>query len=209
MAIPNVSGDIKSVLERIGGMCFKAESILNLCMDGFVKHKVDLIDEAMKVSPAIRTEGNELRKLLSDKAKEPYVNKELIKSLMSIVSSIEMAVTGLDSVLQHVRAKISEGVLFSDKAVGEIRHLFKETLDILKTAGDTLVTRNEVLMKYVVDKCKNLDKIVKSYAEEHEERLIKGLCQAQASPVYLNIMDSIMTVVWHVKQALVKLFESD
>ena len=209
MAIKNVSDDIKSVLERIGGMCFKAESILNLCMDGFVKHKVDLIDEAMKGSQAIRTEGNELRKLLSDKAKEPYVNKELIKSLMSILSSIEMAVTGLDSVLQHVRAKISEGILFSDKAVGEIRHLFKETLDILKTAGDTLVTRNEVLMKHVVVKYNNLNEIVEVYAEEHEERLIKGLCEAKHSPVYLNIMDSIMTVVWHVKQALVKLFESD
>ena len=209
MAIKNVSDDIKSVLERIGGMCFKAESILNLCMDGFMKHKVDLIDEARKVIPAIRTEGNELRKLLSDKAKEPYVNKELIKSLMSIVGSIEMAVTGLDAVLQHVSAKISEGILFGDKAVSEIRHLFKETLDILKTANDTLVTKNEVLMKYVVDKYKNLDEIVEGYAEGHEERLIKGLCQPQASPVYLNIMDSIMTVVWHVKQALVKLFESD
>jgi len=209
MAIKNVSDDIKSVLERIGGMCFKAESILNLCMDGFMKHNVDLIDEARKVIPAIRTEGNELRKLLSDKAKEPYVNKELIKSLMSIVGSIEMAVTGLDAVLQHVSAKISEGILFGDKAVSEIRHLFKETLDILKTANDTLVTKNEVLMKYVVDKYKNLDEIVEGYAEGHEERLIKGLCQPQASPVYLNIMDSIMTVVWHVKQALVKLFESD
>ena len=207
MAITNVSGDIKSILERISGMCFKAESILNLCMDGFMKHKVDLIDEAMKVSPVIRTEGNELRKLLSDKAKEPSVNKELIKSLMSIVGSVEMAVTGLDAVLRHVRAKISEGVLFSDKAVGEIRHLFKETLDILKTANDTLVTKNEVLMKYVVDKYKNLDEIVEGYAEGHEERLIKGLCQPQASPVYLNIMDSIMTVVWHTKQALMRLFE--
>jgi len=207
MAIKNVSDDIKSVLERIGGMCFKAESILNLCIDGFVKHKVDLIDEAMKLIPAIRTEGNELRKLLSDKAKEPYVNKELIKSLLSILSSIEMAITGLDSVLQHVRTKISEGILFSDKAVNEIRHLFKETLDILKTAGDTLVTKNEVLMKYVVDKYKNLDEIVEGYAEGHEERLIKGLCEAKHSPVYLNIMDSIMTVVWHTKQALMRLFE--
>ncbi len=209
MAISNVSDDIKNVLERIGGMYFKAESILNLCMDGFMMHNVDFIDEARKVIPTICTEGNELRKLLSDKAKEPYVNKELIKSLMSIVSSVEMAVTGLESTLQHVRAKISEGVLFSDKAVGEIRHLFKETLDILKTANDTLVTKNEVLMKYVVDKYKNLDEIVEGYAEGHEERLIKGLCQPQASPVYLNIMDSIMTVVWHVKQALVKLVESD
>lgn len=80
MAITNVSGDIKSVLERIGAMCFKAESILNLCMDGFVKHKVDLIGEAMKVSSTICNEGIELKKLLSKKAAEPDANRELIKS---------------------------------------------------------------------------------------------------------------------------------
>ena len=174
-----------------------------------MKHKVGLIDEAKKMSLTIRNEGTELRKLLGAKATESGNDKETIKSLMSIVNSIEMANTGLDSTLQHVRFKVSEGILFSDKAVNEVSHLFKETLDILKTAGDTLVTKNEVLMKYVVDKYKNLDEIVERYAEGHEERLIKGLCQAQASPVYLNIMDSIMTVVWHVKQALVKLFESD
>ncbi|HHT9136357.1 MAG TPA: hypothetical protein ACFYEK_03840 [Candidatus Wunengus sp. YC60] len=207
MAITNISGDIKSVLERIGGMCFRAESVLNLCMDGFMKHKVNLIDEAGKLCPALRDEGNELRKMLSKKASESDANKELIKSLLSIVSSIEMAITGLDSTLQHVRAKITEGILFSDKAVGEVRLLFKETLDIVKTAGDTLVTRNEVLMNHVVDKYKNLNEIVEVYAEGHEERLIQGLCEAKHSPVYLNIMDSVMTVVWHVKQALIKLFE--
>ncbi len=207
MAITNVSGGIRSVSERIGGMCFEAESILNLCMDGFVKHKVDSINDARKVIPTIRNEGNDLRKLLSDKAKEPYVNKELIKSYMSIIGSIEMAVTGLDSTLQHVRYKVSEGISFSDKAVNEVCYLFKETLNILKMAGGTIVTKNEVFMKYVVDKCKNLDKIVKGYEKWHEERLIKGLCQAQAFTVYLNIMDSIMTVVWHTKQAVMRFFE--
>lgn len=207
MTITNVSGDRRNVSERIGGMCFEAESILNLCMDGFMKHKVDSIDKARKIIPTIRNEGNELRKLLSDKAKEPYVNKELIKSCMSIIGSIEMAVTGLDSTLQHVRYKVNEGILFSDKAVNEVCHLFKETLDILKTAGGTIVTKNEVLMKHVVDKYTNFDKIVKGYEKGHEERLINGLCQAQAFPVYLNITDSVMTVVWHTKQALMRFFE--
>ena len=207
MAITNVSDDIKSVLERIGGMCFKAESILNLCTDGFMKHKVDFIDEAWKTRQTIRNEGNELRKLLSDKAKEADVNRDFINSLMSIIDSIEMAVPGLDSVLQHVRVQIGEGILFGDKAMGEIRYLFQETLDIVKIAGGTLVTRNEVFMKHVVDKYKNLDNIAGTYAEKHEGRLIKGLCQPQASPLYLNIMDSIMTVGWHTKQALIRLFE--
>ena len=185
MAITNVSDDIKSVLERIGGMCFKAESILNLCTDGFMKHKVDFIDEAWKTRQTIRNEGNELRKLLSDKAKEADVNRDFINSLMSIIDSIEMAVPGLDSVLQHVRVQIGEGILFGDKAMGEIRYLFQETLDIVKIAGGTLVTRNEVFMKHVVDKYKNLDNIAGTYAEKHEGRLIKGLCQPQASPLYL------------------------
>ena len=185
MAITNVSDDIKSVLERIGGMCFKAESILNLCTDGFMKHKVGFIDEAWKTRQTIRNEGNELRKLLSDKIKEAEVNREWIKSLISIIGSIEMAVTGLDSTLRHVRVQIGEGILFGDKAMGEIRYLFQETLDIVKIAGGTLVTRNEVFMKHVVDKYKNLDNIAGTYAEKHEGRLIKGLCQPQASPLYL------------------------
>ena len=209
MVITNISGDIKSVLERISGMCFRAGSILNLSLEGFMKHKVGLIDEAKKISQTIRDEGNKLRELLSIKAKESNTDteKETIKSLLSVINSVEMSLTGLDSTLQHVRFKVSEGILFSDKAVNEICHLFKETLGILKTACDAIVTRNEVLMKYVVDKYKNLNEIVEVYAEEHEERLIKGLCQPQASPMYLNIMDSIMTVVWHTKQALMRLFE--
>ena len=254
MVIINISGELNSVLECIGGMCFKAESILNLCMDGFMKHKVDSIDEARKVSQTIRNEGNEVRKLLidkakeavvnrewtksmmsiigsiemavtgldsvlqhvnevkkllSDKAKEADINREWIKSMISIIGSIEMAVTGLDSVLQHVRVQITEGILFSDKAISEISFLFKETLDIVKTAGGALVTKNEVFMKYVVDKYKNLDGIVSGYEEKHEYRLIKGTCQAQASQVYSNILDAIMTVGWHTKQALLKLFEAD
>ena len=97
MVIIHISADLKSVFERIGGMCFKAETILNLCMDGFMKNKVNLLDEANKVSQTARDEGNELRNLLSKKAAESDANKELLKSLLSIVSSIEMAITGLDS----------------------------------------------------------------------------------------------------------------
>ena len=208
MVFVYISDEIKGVLERIGGMCANAASILNLCMEGFIKNKVNLVDDAKRTSQTIRNEGTELRKLLSGKATDSDVNKELIKSLLSVVNSIEMAITGLDSIIQHVRFKASEGILFSDKAVSEIRHLFKETLDILKTSADTVMTKNTVLRKYVNDKYTNLNEAVEAYAEEHEERLIKGLCQPQASPIYLNIVDAIMTVVWHVKQALNRLFES-
>jgi len=207
MTVAKVSGDIRSVSERIGGMCLEAESVMNLCLVGFTKNKVDLIEDASKGILTIRGEGNELRRLLRDKAKEPHIDKNVIKSCLSIIGSIEMAVTGLDSTLQHVKYRINEDILFSDKAINEVSYLFKEMVGILKTAGGAIVTKSELLMKLVVDKCENLDKISKNFEKGHEERLIKGLCQAQSFPVYLNIMDSVMTMVWHTKQAVVRFFE--
>src|SRR5574337_421750 len=160
----NLSSDLKGVLERIGGMCFKAESILSLCMDGFMKHKIRPIDEAEKVSQAIHDEENELISLLTNKAAKSDWDKELIKSMMAVIGHIEMATNGLDGILQNVNIKVNEGVLFSDKGVNEISHLFREALDILKAAGDTFLTKNEVLKKYVIDKCVSLNQEVDAYS---------------------------------------------
>lgn len=204
----NLSSDLKGVLERIRGMCFKVESIVSLCMDGFMKHKIQLVDEAKKVSQAIHEEENELISLLSNKAAKLNIDGELIKSMMAVIGHLEMATNGLDGILQHVRIKVNEGVLFSDKGVSEISHIFRETLDVVKTAGDAIMTKNEVLRKYVIDKYASLAQTVDAYSEEHEDRLIKGVCQPKSSSLYLNIVDSLVKVVWHMKQAVERLFVS-
>ena len=204
----NLSSDLKGVLERIRGMCFKVESIVSLCMDGFMKHKIQLVDEAKKVSQAIHEEENELIGLLSDKAAKSNMDGELIKSMMVVVGHLEMATNALDGILQHVKIKVNEGVLFSDKGVSEISHIFRETLDVVKTAGDAIMTKNDVLKKYVIDKYASLAQTVDAYSEEHEERLIKGVCQPKSSSLYLNIVDSLVKVVCHMKQAVERLFVS-
>jgi Na+/phosphate symporter len=203
-----INSDLKGLLERISGMCFRVESMLSLCMDGFMKHKIKLIDEAQRVSHAIHDEENELISLLSNRASKSDMDKELIKSMMAVVGHIEMATNGVDIILQNVRMKVDEGVLFSDKGVNEISHLFKETLGVLKTAGDAILTKNDVLKKYIADKYVTLNQTVDAYSEEHEDRLIKGVCQPKSSSVYLNIVDSLVKVVWHVKQAVNRFFGS-
>lgn len=204
----NLSNDLKGVLERIRGMCFEIESIVSLCMDGFMKHKIQLVDEAKKMSQGIHEEENELISLLSNKAAKSNMDGELIKSMMAVIGHLEMATNGLDGILQHVKIKVNEGVLFSDKGVSEISHIFRETLDVVKTAGDAIMTRNEVLRKYVIDKYASLAQTVDAYSEEHEDRLIKGVCQPKSSSLYLNIVDSLVKVVWHMKQAVERLFIS-
>lgn len=204
--VKNPNEELKNIKQRISNMCYRAESILNLCVDGFIKQKVEFINEAKNLIVAVRSEENELINLLSDTASSPDADKRLIKTLIAIVSNIEMAIDGLDSVLQHVKEKVGEGILFSDKAVNEICHLFKETLEILRNAGDAIITKSDILRKHIIDKYMNLNEIVDGYSEEHEERLIKGICQPRSSSLYLNIIDSTMKVVWHIKQAIERYF---
>lgn len=61
-------------------------------------------------------------------------------------------------------------------------------------------------MKHAVDKSTLLEKLAVQYAEKHEERLITGTCPPEASPVYVNIVDSILAVVWHIKEGGPRLF---
>jgi len=48
--------------------------------------------------------------------------------------------------------------------------------------------------------------IADTYSEEHDDRLIKGVCQPKSSSLYLNIVDSLSKVVWHIRQAVDRLF---
>lgn len=202
-----ITEELKDVLGRISGMCFRVELALNICIDGFIKHNIDLINSAQEETIAISEEGNKIRKLLSDKAAERTINNEKIKSLLAVLNSIGLAVNGLDSMLRNVRFKICEKIIFSDMGLNEIRNVFNAILDFLKTAGEAISTRNSELAKYVFDKSCNLEKLAVKYAETNEDRLITGECPPEASPVFVNIVDGGLTLVWHIKKAVIRMFE--
>ncbi|MDQ1272759.1 MAG: hypothetical protein QG591_1389, partial [Planctomycetota bacterium] len=206
MPIIHISEELQIVLKRISGICFKAETVLNLCIEGFMKDKVDLIDRAQEQIGSMDEEGKQLRKLLSNKAAGRSVNNDHSKSLLATLSSIGLMLNGLDAISRHIRFKIGKRIIFNDKGVEEIRCLFYASLDVVKMAGDTLANGSELSMKHVVDKSTRIEKLAGHYAEKHKEQLITGICTPEASLLYINIADGILTVVWHLKKAVTRLF---
>ena len=202
----NVNDDAKAILERISSMCSNAESVLNLCMLGFQKNKVELLDDAQRISRLVHDEENETVSMLSGVNKNDESEKNRFKTLAVVVGHIEMATDVMDSMIRHIRVKINEKLLFGDKAANEVTQLFKETLDVLKTAKDAILTKNELLRKHVCDKYDSISRLVCDYSEEHEERLIMGICQPKSASLYLNIVDSQSKVAMHIKQAIERYF---
>jgi len=201
-----INDDVKAIRERISAMCSNAESVLNLCMSGFLKYKAELLDDAQRISKSVHDEENEILGVLSSMKKSDEADKELIKSLSVVTGHIELSADIMDNMIRHIRVILNEKILFSDKAVKEVTQLFKETLDVLKTARDAIVTKNEVLRKHILDKYESVSKLVSEYSEDHEERLVMGICTPRNASLYLNIVDSQLKVVTHIKQAIERYF---
>jgi Na+/phosphate symporter len=89
----------------------------------------------------------------------------------------------------EIKEKFEEGILFSDKATKEIENLFSNTMMLLRNLNDGILTDNPTLKEQVKRDSKIAIDLANQYATEHEDRLIKGLCQMKASPIFLNMID--------------------
>ena len=109
--------------------------------------------------------------------------------------------------LRNVRFKICEKIILSDMGLKEIRNVFNAILDFLLSRERPYQPETQNLEKYVLDKSWNLEKLAVRYAETHEDRMITGECLPEASPVYVNILDSGFKLVLHIKKAVIRMFE--
>lgn len=113
--------------------------------------------------------------------------------------------SGLTQLSLAVQNKIREGLLFSDKAVAEVRELFEGTGELLHHFQDLLLTRNPVLRQYILGKASEFEEKMRHFATEHEERLIKGICLPRSSTVYLALLDAFKEILWGLKEAASKM----
>jgi Na+/phosphate symporter len=174
--------------------------MVNLTYDGFIKHKKSFLNEAEKIGKEIHQFEKEFT---GEIVKEG--NKESVRILISIAGHIERIGDCIENVIKTVHTKISEGTLFSDKAVSELNYLFHSVRDILRDAKDIILTLNPVLMEHTITLGNKVNQMADEFATLHEERLVTGICHPKHSSMYLDMLDNLRMVIWHVKEAVKKL----
>ncbi len=174
--------------------------MVNFIYDGFIKHKKSLLNEAEKLGKTIHQFEKDFT---SEIVKEG--NKESVRLLISIAGHIERIGDCLENVIKTVHTKIAEGTLFSDKAVSELNYLFNSVKDILRDMKDIIITLNPVLMEHTLALGNKVNQMADEFATLHEERLVMGICHPKHSSMYLDMLDNLRMVIWHVKEVVKKL----
>ncbi len=208
--IENVSDEVKSFVGKLSKMCYKTEEMMDLCIKGFNKHSIKFVEKAEQLGKEIHHEEADLALMLVDKAKllDSEDEKRYMAGLVSVGSHIEKIENNVINILKCIKTKINDSMLFSDKAVVELTELFEKTRDVLKSTADALVTENEALVKHSFDLESNVRQRACEFEVVHEERMISGVCVPKASSLYLDMVNSVREVNWHIREVLERVFGS-
>jgi Na+/phosphate symporter len=187
----------KEVGERMIRVCQSLIKMLELSFQGFRKHSEEALKEVEKVKDEIRKNSSELAHFLILKSSPYEKGKEWAKPYLSMASSFDRMTFNIEGIVDRLKSKVQERILFSDRAVKEINDVFQEAMDLLESLPDLILTQDKLLAQHIGEQVRSVFKIANGYSEGHEERLIQGVCTPKSSPIYLGILESLKGIIVH------------
>ncbi len=192
---------IKDLKKEIYLMMHKAQEMLELVEDGFMKSKLASLDQADELVKEIHSREDVLTTTL---AKMASTNNEA-RTLLTVPSHIEKIATIIMRITDSSRTRIKEGLLFSDKAVNETEKLFAFTMDVLKKSAEAAITGSESAIKTTIADADAMERMANNFATAHEDRLVTGECSPNSSSTYLCILYAFEDMGTHIKNVVKRL----
>ena len=171
--------------------------MLKLAFEGFRKPTEACFKEAEEFEDKIHKYSSELTKFIISRKPSNEKEKDWGKPYLSIASSLDRMTNNIESILDRVKGKSENHILFSDQAVKEVNDVFKEAMGLLEKLSSLMTTPDKLLAQQIGEGGRAVLKIADGYSEGHEERLIQGICVPKHSPIYLGIVESLKGVIIH------------
>ena len=187
----------KDVGEMMIKVCQSLIKMLELSFQGFRKHTEESLREVEKVKNEVLKNSTELAHFLILKSSPYEKGKEWAKPYLSIASSFDRMTFNIEGIVDKLKSKVQNQILFSDQGVKEINDVFQEAMDLLESLPNLILTQNKLLAQHIGEQVRSVLKIANGYFEGHEERLIQGICTPKSSLIYLGILESLKGIIAH------------
>ena len=189
--------EFDSVCKVLDQLSKDTEKMAAKTFEGLLRHNHKMLQEAEKMGIVVEQGAKQLtQEVVSAREESKTIDPTVVVAVSNEMQKIKYS---LDKIIGSVHTKVDEGVLFSDKAVVELKDFFSVVLDGLRQVHDLILTGNNVIVDYVVQRVEVYEEIGNKYAEEHQDRLIKGICLPKSSLIYLIILDSLKDILWYIR----------
>ena len=197
-------GEIDSLREKAVEMLKHAQLMFRTCLDGFLKHDLNILKKVLKDETRITGIYNDLTAYAVEIAKKRLSKKasKEIHDLVNIICAIERIGDSCVSLTERIEYKIQDNVLFSEKAVEEYRDLHNKIDKVLSGTIKAIMSRDKKSAKSVLKSSRSLHALGDKYRATHIERSAKGLCDDWARIRYLDMVDFTEETLVHSEEIL-------
>ena len=182
--------DEKELMQRFQDVFETSEPILDELEKGFFSQQARIIQECeKKFGDLLISRVPYVERIIGEKDKSEADMKyvRLLPALQTIALAIE-------NLMYKMESKLVSNILFSEKALSEIKALFRLMREQFRDTKDYIITRNPALQEAVKMQTDKMFKMIEDLAIVHQNRLITGICMPQASYLYLDITDSLKRI---------------
>jgi Na+/phosphate symporter len=154
------------------------------CLPSYDKKCIELADkEFITAATASLPMADRLTKLEK--------KDELETKFLNLLPTIQRIGLAMDDVLSRIKRKTESGLLFTDKGNAEILDIMRRVRDLIRDTKDYYATKNPTLYNTGKTHLDDLVNLVHKYADEHQQRMISGICTPRTSYVYVDMMESL------------------
>jgi Na+/phosphate symporter len=192
---------LKDIKKDIYLILHKTEQMLELTEDAFMKNRKHSLDQAAEIAAEVKAKEDALTERLARLAgSDPQA-----RAMLSVPVHIEKIAVSIERMMDNIRTKIRDGLLFSDRAILETGKMLAKGKEVLKKAGEAMVTGSSASADAVRTESDAMSAMASQYATAHEDRLVAGECSPKSSSTYLCMLYAFEDIASHAKDALRKL----
>ncbi len=180
----------KELVQRLHGMFKEMLLVLESMRQGFLVEDQTLLTEAEARLTRILTSNLPFTEELSKKETKDEVEKKYL----NLLPSLQLMAVTIRNLINECKKKIESNLLFTDKAINEIKNLFTFIQTQFEDATDYILTRNSHLSMHIRTGTENVFERADDFVAAHQIRLITGVCMPKASYSYVAMIDLIKGV---------------
>jgi len=182
--------EAQEITNRYCSLFDEVVPILTTIYKGFVSQKINLLKESRaKLREVWKSRLPAVEEIIGDKDKN-----EAEKRFVAALPHLQRVALAIDNLIDRMETKIEADVLFSPKAIDEIKQLMLAVGAEFTDVKSYCMTRSQEDKDKIKADFEKVWKMISEFEITHQNRLIIGVCMPKASYLYIDITDSLKRI---------------
>ncbi len=170
-------------------MCDQASQMLRLTRDAFLQPSAAALEQVTALGRDLHLREKRLTDHVAMQIREYPWSLGVAEHLAFLPAALERIGDSVEALARCVQSVHRDGIPFSEQAIGDIMALFNQAIDLVDGVATVIRASGQAGLSRVRHEGEQFQAFSDAVAHNHQERLLRGICVAHGSSLFLAMLD--------------------